>query len=143
MRRLRLQLTLIAALCFVIPGLALLAVQLTGTTTAEARESPYDGPAVAHVDAHDIEAVDAGTALLSGTRERTAWPSVDALGGSTTSTHSLNATEAGGARFVVNSAGDALDTARVTIPGGKYNTCSRTRPNPGCSLIRWGSIRRR
>jgi RHS repeat-associated protein len=31
-----------------------------------------------------------------------------------------NATEAGGARFVVNSAGDALDTARVTIPGGKY-----------------------
>lgn len=31
------------------------------------------------------------------------------------------ATEAGGARFVVNSAGDALDTARVTIPGGKYS----------------------
>jgi RHS repeat-associated protein len=33
----------------------------------------------------------------------------------------VSATEAGGARFVVNSAGDALDTARVTIPGGKYN----------------------
>ncbi len=30
------------------------------------------------------------------------------------------ATEAGGARFVVNGAGDALDTARVTIPNGKF-----------------------
>jgi hypothetical protein len=42
------------------------------------------------------------------------------IGGAAAGAARGTAKAAGGARFVVNAAGDALDTARVTIPAGKF-----------------------
>lgn len=105
-------------LAVVVLAAAVVAAMAPSTTTANGATFAYDVPTIARVDVHEFEA---GAISPSGVREGSVSPSAAAQGTSTISTHALVATEAGGARFVVNSAGDALDTAQVTIPAGKYN----------------------
>ncbi len=111
-------LRLVAALCAL---LVVLALGIPGTTTVGASTYVYDAPALTRVDAYASALAGAGQWARVGMREGSALPSTEVRGASTTPNLAVVATEAGGARFVVNSAGDALDTARVTIPGGKYN----------------------
>jgi hypothetical protein len=56
----------------------------------------YDAPTIVRVDEHDAGAVDAGTAHLSGDQERSASPSLEIRGPSTTSAFTFVATEAAG-----------------------------------------------
>ncbi len=93
----------------------------TATTTAHAANSTYDASAIARVYVRESAGAEARPTLVSDAPGKSSPPSAQARGASTTPLLGSVATEAGGARFVVNSAGDALDTARVTIPGGKYN----------------------
>lgn len=101
---------------------AVVAVWLcTATTTASAATFAYDVPTIASVHVHLAGGDDVAESEFTAAREGSVSLAADARGTSTTLTAPVVATEAGGTRFVVNSAGDALDTARVTIPGGKYN----------------------
>lgn len=91
-------------------------------TTASVPTYDYDAHAISRVDVRAVGAVKAGPAQVSVVREGSASASADSRVVSMTLSAPVVATNtADGARFVVNSAGDALDTARVTIPGGKYS----------------------
>lgn len=107
-------------LVFLIAAFGLLGAAFTGTTTVSAASYTYNGPTIARVDVHHVRGFGAAETQLRAAKEACASPSLGARGTSTTSFGSFVATEAAAPRFVVNSAGEALDTARITIPGGKY-----------------------
>ncbi len=65
-----------------------------------------------------VQLPQAATAVAASSTER--FRSTTLHGGSLSLGTSVVAAEGGGARFVVNGAGEALDTARVTIPEGKF-----------------------
>lgn len=111
---------LLLVLCL-LGGLALSLLAAQGGVV-HASSFTYDVLVISRVDVEQPSDGHGVPVLLGTERERSASPSVAARGASTTPSGAVVATEAApGARFVVNSAGDALDTARVTIPGGKYN----------------------
>lgn len=86
----------------------------TATPSAHASVTSYDAPAIAHVDAHESEAVEAGIALLSDTRERSVSPPVEPSGASTTPVSLSNATNT-----VDEIAGLADDYIDVTAKGSR------------------------
>ncbi len=86
----------------------------------QAASFTYDVPTLALVGVDAVGAAEASSALIHSAWGASASLSVEAGRTSTTPALVDIATEAGGARFVVNSAGEALDTARITIPNGKF-----------------------
>jgi hypothetical protein len=100
--------------------IAMIVAALASTTTARAATFSYDSKAVTRVDAHEFGFADASSTQLSGSREGFASLPVEPRRTSTTPFAPVVATEAAAPRFVVNGAGEALDTAQITIPGGKY-----------------------
>ena len=72
------------------------------------------------VSPNDASALRSAAPVTTTPTTRSTIRSVALGGGPLASFASLLAAEEGGARFVVNGAGEALDTARVTIPEGKF-----------------------
>lgn len=87
-----------------------------GTTAADAPTYAYDAPIIARTHVQEINAADARSVLLSVAKEESARPLAEARGTSTTSSRSVVATEAGGARFVAGSDGVVTD-----LVGGSPN----------------------
>ena len=92
----------------------------TDTTANGGPTYAYDVPTNSRAEAVASGLFEADSVRLVGMREFSASPSAEARRTSTTSSQSFLATEAAAPRFVVNGAGEALDTAQITIPDGKY-----------------------
>lgn len=92
-----------------------------GTTSVPAAGYSYDASVDSRVEAQTRGLSDASVSPVDGTCDGFGSRSPAARACATTPASASVATEAApGARFVVNSAGDALDTARMTIPDGKF-----------------------
>ena len=78
----------------VLIGVAVVCLSAAATTATAAGVYKYDLPTIARVDVHEFEAADASSAQLGSSRERSASPSVDAQGTSTTPSTRVVATEA-------------------------------------------------
>jgi hypothetical protein len=104
-------LALVASILTAVMGAA--AVAEACTTSSYTAAFGCDAPTIARVDDHDAGAVDAGTAQLSGDQERSASPSVEFRGPSTTSAFTFVATEAAGSSIddVLRPGGDLLGKA--------------------------------